>query len=60
MFHQVFDLLPNVIHDWVDSSDVVELAGKVFAFKAVPTIVSVSLSLIFGSIFGLIAFISSP
>ncbi len=58
MFHQIFDLLPNVIHDWVDSSDVVEFAGNALAIKAVPMSLSIFLSVAFGSIFGLISFLS--
>lgn len=31
MFNQVFDLLPNVIDDWVDSSDVMHTVGLVMS-----------------------------
>lgn len=36
MFNQVFDLLPNVIDDWVDSSDLIGTAGAAFSTPVVP------------------------
>ena len=58
MFHQVFDLLPNVINDWVDSSDVVKLAGETLAISAVPLSLTIFFSVAFGSIFALISFLT--
>jgi hypothetical protein len=36
MFNQVFDLLPNVIDDWVDSSDILGGLGWAFSTPVVP------------------------
>lgn len=36
MFNQVFDLLPNVIDDWVDTSDIIGSLGVAFSTPVVP------------------------
>jgi hypothetical protein len=41
MFNQVFDLLPNVIDDWVDSSGLIRFAGVAFSTPAVPAVLAV-------------------
>ena len=40
MFNQVFDLLPNVIDDWVDSSDIVGMLGAAFGNAVIPTVLA--------------------
>ena len=51
MFNQVFDLLPNVIDDWVDSSDMVGAMGAGFSMPAVPW----GLALVLGAVLALVA-----
>jgi|GEM_PF-372405 len=48
MFNQVFDLLPNMIDDWVDSSQVIGFLGAQFATPLVPTLLAVFLGLVAG------------
>lgn len=48
MFNQVFDLLPNVIDDWVDSSMVIGLIGDLFANPTVPTLLAIFLGAAWG------------
>ncbi len=50
MFNQVFDLLPNVIDDWVDSSGLIAGAGSAFSTPVIPGILSVVLGLLAGAI----------
>lgn len=50
MFNQVFDLLPNVIDDWVDSSSIVGTLGSAFSTATVPTLLAIGLGLLFGAI----------
>jgi len=50
MFNQVFDLLPNMIDDWVDSSGLIAAAGSAFASPAVPGFLSVFLGVILGGV----------
>lgn len=50
MFNQVFDLLPNTIDDWVDSSDVIGTLGAAFQFPAVPISLGVILAVILGGL----------
>jgi dipeptide/tripeptide permease len=46
MFAQVFDLLPNVIDDWVDSSMVIGALGTAFGTATVPTLLAVFLGIV--------------
>lgn len=50
MFNQVFDLLPNVIDDWVDSSSLIGSVGAAFQGVAVPTLVATFLGVVFGGV----------
>jgi dipeptide/tripeptide permease len=50
MFNQVFDLLPNVIDDWVDSSGVIGSLGSAFATPALPTALAVFLGFVYGGV----------
>ncbi|HJN77195.1 MAG TPA: MFS transporter [Myxococcota bacterium] len=50
MFNQVFDLLPNVIDDWVDSSMVIEALGNAFSLPWVPVVLAAVLALIYGGV----------
>jgi len=43
MFNQVFDLLPNVIDDWVDSSGLISAAGQAFSNPMIPGVLAVLL-----------------
>ncbi len=52
MFNQVFDLLPNVIDDWVDSSGLINTAGQAFSTPVVPGLLAVFLSVILGLVAG--------
>jgi dipeptide/tripeptide permease len=48
MFNQVFDLLPNVIDDWVDSSGLIAAAGAAFSTPVVPGLLATVLGLLIG------------
>ena len=48
MFNQVFDLLPNVMDDWVDSSGIILTMGNAFSTPAVPWGLGVALGLVYG------------
>lgn len=50
MFNQVFDLLPNVIDDWVDSSSIIGALGSFFSSATATTVVAVVLGLLFGGL----------
>ena len=50
MFNQVFDLLPNYIDDWVNSSGIIATVGQSFSTPAFPTFLAAALALIFGGI----------
>ena len=50
MFNQVFDLLPNVIDDWVDSSDVIGTLGAAFSSPVAPSGLGGFLALILGGV----------
>ena len=52
MFHQVFDLLPNVINDWVDSSDLIGALGVGFGNPAVPWALAAFLALVWAFVCG--------
>ena len=50
MFNQVFDLLPNVIDDWVDSSMVIESLGNAFTNPALPIVLGLVLAVLYGGV----------
>ncbi|TVQ93357.1 MAG: MFS transporter [Deltaproteobacteria bacterium] len=50
MFNQVFDLLPNTIDDWVDSSGVIQVLGQAFAIPAIPIVLGAIFAGILGSL----------
>ncbi len=50
MFNQVFDLLPNVIDDWVDSSGMIAAMGSAFSTPLVPTTLAVVLGILYGAL----------
>ncbi len=52
MFNQVFDLLPNVIDDWVDTSGLIASAGSAFSTPAIPTALALFLGVVFGGVCG--------
>ncbi len=54
MFNQVFDLLPNVIDDWMDTSQVLVALGDTFSSSLVPTLLAVFLGLGFGAVAAII------
>ncbi len=53
MFNQVFDLLPNVIDDWVDSSGMIDTAGQAFSTPIVPGFLSLFLGVLLGLVAGI-------
>jgi dipeptide/tripeptide permease len=52
MFNQVFDLLPNVIDDWVDTSGLIAAAGSAFSTPTVPTVIALFLGVVYGCVCG--------
>ena len=50
MFNQVFDLLPNVIDDWVDSSGIILTLGHAFSSAAIPTALALALGTLYGGV----------
>ena len=58
MFNQVFDLLPNVIDDWVDSSGLIATAGSLMSTPIVPGILAVLLGTLVGAVCGLIVMLA--
>ena len=52
MFNQVFDLLPNVIDDWVDSSGLIDFAGQAFSTPVVPGMLALFLGVILSLVSG--------
>lgn len=59
MFNQVFDLLPNVIDDWVDSSGIIHTAGVAFSTPAVSAAVALVFALVFGGVASLVVFLAT-
>ncbi len=57
MFNQVFDLLPNVIDDWVDSSDIIRFVGNSFSVPGIPALVTFLVALIAGGLVFLLNFL---
>ncbi len=58
MAYQVFDILPNVIDDWVDSSGVINSLGVAFSTPVFPIILAVLLALVYGAICGITIFLT--
>ena len=58
MFNQVFDLLPNVIDDWVDTSDVIGVLGTSFAGPTVPTLIALGAGVIYAILCGSLVLLS--
>ncbi len=52
MFNQVFDLLPNVIDDWMDSSGILLSVGDGLAMPGVPVLVAGLGALLYGALCG--------
>ena len=52
MFNQVFDLLPNMIDDWVDSSSLIASFGTAFQGVAIPSLLAIFLGVVFGGVCG--------
>jgi len=50
MFNQVFDLLPNVIDDWVDSSMIIGALGGAFGTATAPTLIAVFLGTVVAAV----------
>jgi len=50
MFNQVFDLLPNVIDDWVDTSGIIASLGAAFSTGTAPSILAIFLGVVFGGV----------
>ncbi len=50
MFNQVFDLLPNVIEDWVDTSGIIATLGGAFSGPVTPAVLALFAGLIFGGL----------
>jgi dipeptide/tripeptide permease len=48
MFNQVFDLLPNVIDDWVDTSGIIASLGEAYSSPLPPTILAIFLGCVLG------------
>lgn len=57
MFNQVFDLLPNAIDDWVDSSGVIQSLGQAFAVPAIPTLLGVAFAILLGGLCAIAVFL---
>ncbi len=58
MFNQVFDLLPNVIDDWVDSSAIIGNIGSAFSSPIIPTVLAILLSIVLGGVIAALVFLS--
>jgi MFS family permease len=52
MFNQVFDLLPNYIDDWVDSSGIIGSLGSAFSGQAIPAGLALFLGAVYGGVCG--------
>lgn len=59
MFNQVFDLLPNYIDDWVDSSDMLAGLGQAFAVPGVPLAVAVGMGALLGGVVWAMAWLAT-
>ena len=58
MFNQVFDLLPNVIDDWVDSSGIILSLGNFFESGVAVGGVSLLLGAVYGALCGVIVLLA--
>ncbi len=58
MFNQVFDLLPNMIDDWMDSSDLVGALGTSFGNPVVPWVLAALLGVVFGGVSGVMVLLA--
>ena len=58
MFNQVFDLLPNVIDDWVDSSSIIRDLGNSLNNPLLTGFFALLISIIFGGISAITIFLS--
>ena len=58
LFFQFFDLLPNVIEDWVDSSDIIGVLGGAFSGWFFPTLVALILGVLIAIACGALVFLS--
>jgi len=58
MFNQVFDLLPNMIDDWMDSSDLVGALGTSFGNPIVPWVLAVLLGVVFCGVSGVMVLLA--
>jgi len=47
MFNQVFDLLPNVIDDWMDTSGIITTLGTAFSTPIAPSVLAAFLALVY-------------
>ncbi len=59
MFHQFFDLLPNFIDDWVDTSPIIATVGDAFSTATIPTLLAGFLALIAGFVVAAVVFLST-
>ncbi len=50
MFNQVFDLLPNMIDDWIDSSGIILTVGNAFSGAVFPSVLALLLGALYGGI----------
>ena len=50
MFNQVFDLLPNVIDDWVDSSGIIANIGAAFSHGWVTALLAITGGILYGGV----------
>ena len=58
MFNQVFDLLPNVIDDWVDTSGLIKVAGGAFSTPVVPALLALLLGTLLGALVAVIVLLA--
>lgn len=58
MFNQVFDLLPNMIDDWVDTSGLIKAAGGAFSTPVVPGFLALFLGALLGALVGVIVLLA--
>jgi dipeptide/tripeptide permease len=58
MFNQVFDLLPNVIDDWVDTSGIIAALGSGFSGPVLPGAVAIFLGVVFPGVCAIIVLLA--
>ena len=58
MFNQVFDLLPNVIDDWVDTSGLIRAAGNAANGWFGPGVVALLLGVLLGAVAGVVVLLA--